>query len=112
MKFSLNSLFSLLTIGVAVSYDLAPEGSEMHDPDQCTAILVSAGAAADGVGSMTTHTNDCLVSCAQPTENKYRVKSTLDQRIKRRNESDPNNSRRTATSASPRSPPRTTPLEA
>ena len=70
MKFSLLSLFSLLTIGVAVSYDLAPEGSEMHDPDQCTAILVSAGAAADGVGSMTTHTNDCLVSCAQPTENK------------------------------------------
>jgi dipeptidase len=63
MKFSLTSLFSLLsigTIGVALSYDLAPEGSEMHDPDQCTAILVSAGAAADGVGSMTTHTNDCL----------------------------------------------------
>jgi len=42
------------------SYDLEAEGARMHDPDQCTAILVSKEAAADGVGSMTTHTNDCL----------------------------------------------------
>ena len=32
---------------------------QTHESDQCTAILVSAGAAAKGVGSMTTHTNDC-----------------------------------------------------
>jgi len=46
----------------ATAYDLAPEGAtgQIKDPDQCTAILVSAGGAAKGVGSMTTHTNDCL----------------------------------------------------
>ena len=61
----LKSLITLLATakhtGVS-SYDipLVNAASTFHDGDQCTAILVSKEGAADGVGSMTTHTNDCL----------------------------------------------------
>ena len=60
MKFTLFA--SLVAVVTAATYDLSISSEPQHDPDQCTAILVSAGAANDGVGSMTTHTNDCLVS--------------------------------------------------
>eukprot|EP00518_Triparma_eleuthera_P000726 CAMPEP_0182463258 /NCGR_PEP_ID=MMETSP1319-20130603/7237_1 /TAXON_ID=172717 /ORGANISM="Bolidomonas pacifica, Strain RCC208" /LENGTH=704 /DNA_ID=CAMNT_0024662777 /DNA_START=101 /DNA_END=2212 /DNA_ORIENTATION=- len=57
---SILSMIGLTLTGTASSYELSSDNTPQHDPDQCTAILVTAGAAKDGVGSMTTHTNDCL----------------------------------------------------
>jgi len=67
-------LFGFLAIAVSTGYEV-PEGaaSQVESLDQCTAILVSKEAAALGVGSMTTHTNDCLGKLIGPPLTRLQV---------------------------------------
>ncbi|GMI40632.1 hypothetical protein TrCOL_g10016 [Triparma columacea] len=59
MKFTAALFGVLCGVVKTSSYDIS-NVQDVEPMDQCTAILVTKEAAAEGVGSMTTHTNDCL----------------------------------------------------